>query len=123
MRRPPTLLASWNERSRAWDDFAWAAVPDLAERLGVVRTIVPMRALTIISIVFFLGSAMLAGSVVLLLILVASLLLAVQLETGAGRSVAATHGLFVGILAASGVPGAASAIWTPRFDAANSRSC
>ena len=35
VRRPPTLLASWNERSRAWDDFAWAAVPDLAERLGV----------------------------------------------------------------------------------------
>ena len=33
-RRAPTLLASWNERSSDWDDFAWAAVPDLAARTG-----------------------------------------------------------------------------------------
>jgi hypothetical protein len=33
-RRPPTLLAAWNQRSADWDDFAWAAVPDLAARTG-----------------------------------------------------------------------------------------
>lgn len=34
-RRPPALLAVWDSARAAWDDFAWAAVPELAERCGV----------------------------------------------------------------------------------------
>ena len=37
VRRPPTLLAAWNGRSCDWDDFAWAAVPELAARTGLTH--------------------------------------------------------------------------------------
>lgn len=33
-RRPPTLLAVWDGTRAVWDDFAWAAVPEFAERCG-----------------------------------------------------------------------------------------
>lgn len=32
-----TLLATWNEERDQWDDFAWAAIPDLAARCGVTH--------------------------------------------------------------------------------------
>ena len=35
-RRPPALLATWNG-SGAWDDFSWAALPELAARVGVTQ--------------------------------------------------------------------------------------
>ena len=34
-RRPPALLAVWDSARSEWDDFAWAAVPELAERCGL----------------------------------------------------------------------------------------
>lgn len=37
-RRAPTLLAVWDESARAWDDFAWAAVPTLAQRCGISQS-------------------------------------------------------------------------------------
>lgn len=30
--RPPTLLSAWDADQQGWDDFAWAAIPELAER-------------------------------------------------------------------------------------------
>ena len=35
-RRPPALLATW-DGSGGWDDFAWAALPELAARIGVTQ--------------------------------------------------------------------------------------
>lgn len=35
-RRPPALLATW-DGSGGWDDFAWAALPELAARAGVTQ--------------------------------------------------------------------------------------
>jgi hypothetical protein len=35
-RRPPALLATW-DGSGGWDDFAWAALPELAARIGVAQ--------------------------------------------------------------------------------------
>ena len=35
-RRPPALLAAWNG-SGGWDDFSWAALPELAARVGVTQ--------------------------------------------------------------------------------------
>ena len=34
-RRAPTILFSWSEGRAGWDDFAWAAIPDLAARCGI----------------------------------------------------------------------------------------
>jgi len=34
-RQPPAVLGTWNEVRRAWDDFAWGVVPELAGRLGI----------------------------------------------------------------------------------------
>ena len=42
-RRPPTLLAVWDTARDAWDDFAWAAVPDLAERCGLPQAAYEVR--------------------------------------------------------------------------------
>jgi len=36
-RRAPTLLAVWDARARAWDDFAWAAAPEAAQRCGFTQ--------------------------------------------------------------------------------------
>ena len=36
-RRAPTLLAVWDSSRRAWDDFAWAAVPEAAQRCGLTQ--------------------------------------------------------------------------------------
>jgi hypothetical protein len=33
-RRPPAILASWDEAADRYDDYAWALTPELAERLG-----------------------------------------------------------------------------------------
>lgn len=33
-RRPPAVLAAWDERRDAFEHFAWGIVPDLAERVG-----------------------------------------------------------------------------------------
>lgn len=35
-RRPPALLATWSGPG-SWDDFAWAALPELAARVGVTQ--------------------------------------------------------------------------------------
>ena len=35
-RRPPALLATWNG-SGGWADFSWAALPELAARVGVTQ--------------------------------------------------------------------------------------
>ncbi len=35
-RRPPALLATWDGRG-GWDDFSWAALPELAARVGVTQ--------------------------------------------------------------------------------------
>ena len=35
-RRPPALLATW-DGSGGWDDFAWAALPELSARIGVTQ--------------------------------------------------------------------------------------
>ena len=37
-RRPPALLATW-DGSGGWDDFAWAALPELAARIGVTQAV------------------------------------------------------------------------------------
>lgn len=36
-RRAPTLLAVWDARAGAWDDFAWAVAPDAAKRCGLTQ--------------------------------------------------------------------------------------
>jgi hypothetical protein len=36
-RRPPAVLAAWNERSGAVDDFSWAVTDELADRTGLTR--------------------------------------------------------------------------------------
>ena len=36
-RRAPTLLAVWDARASAWDDFAWAAAPEAAQRCGFTQ--------------------------------------------------------------------------------------
>jgi hypothetical protein len=36
-RRPPAVLAAWNERSGAVDDFSWAVTDELAARTGLTR--------------------------------------------------------------------------------------
>ena len=33
-RRPPAILASWDEVTDRYDDYAWAITPELAERVG-----------------------------------------------------------------------------------------
>lgn len=35
-RRPPALLATWDGNG-GWDDFSWAALPELATRVGVTQ--------------------------------------------------------------------------------------
>lgn len=35
-RRPPALLATWSSPG-SWDDFAWAALPELAARVGTAQ--------------------------------------------------------------------------------------
>jgi hypothetical protein len=35
-RRPPALLTTWNG-SGGWDDFSWAALPELAARVGATQ--------------------------------------------------------------------------------------
>jgi hypothetical protein len=35
-RRPPALLTTW-DGSGGWDDFSWAALPELAARVGVTQ--------------------------------------------------------------------------------------
>jgi hypothetical protein len=42
-RRPPALLAVWDGTRAVWDDFAWAAVPELAERCGVPQAAYEVR--------------------------------------------------------------------------------
>ena len=42
-RRPPALLAVWDATRAVWDDFAWAAVPELAERCGVSQPAYEVR--------------------------------------------------------------------------------
>ena len=34
-RRPPAILASWDEAEDRYDDYAWAVTPELAERVGM----------------------------------------------------------------------------------------
>lgn len=34
-RRPPAVLATWNEAGDRWDHFAWGVLPDLAGRVGM----------------------------------------------------------------------------------------
>ncbi len=36
-RRPPAVLADWNERAGRFDDFSWAVTADLADRIGLTR--------------------------------------------------------------------------------------
>lgn len=36
-RRPPAVLADWNERAARFDDFSWAVTDELAERAGLTR--------------------------------------------------------------------------------------
>ena len=36
-RRPPAVLAAWNERSGSVDDFSWAVTDELADRIGLTR--------------------------------------------------------------------------------------
>jgi hypothetical protein len=36
-RRPPAVLAAWNERAGQCDDFSWAVTDELAERAGLTR--------------------------------------------------------------------------------------
>lgn len=36
-RRPPAVLADWNERAGRVDDFSWAVTDELAERTGLTR--------------------------------------------------------------------------------------
>jgi hypothetical protein len=33
-RRPPAILAAWDEAADGYDDYAWAITPELAERVG-----------------------------------------------------------------------------------------
>jgi hypothetical protein len=37
-RRPPALLATWSGPG-SWDDFAWAALPELAARVGFTQAV------------------------------------------------------------------------------------
>jgi hypothetical protein len=34
-RRPPAILASWDEAADRYDDYAWAITPELGERIGL----------------------------------------------------------------------------------------
>ena len=36
-RRPPAVLADWNERAGRFDDFSWAVTDELAQRTGLTR--------------------------------------------------------------------------------------
>ena len=36
-RRPPAVLADWNERAARFDDFSWAVTDELATRAGLTR--------------------------------------------------------------------------------------
>lgn len=36
-RRPPAVLADWNERAGRIDDFSWAVTDELANRAGLTR--------------------------------------------------------------------------------------
>ena len=36
-RRPPAVLADWNERAGRFDDFSWAVTDELATRTGLTR--------------------------------------------------------------------------------------
>jgi hypothetical protein len=36
-RRPPAVLAAWNERAGGYDDFSWAVTDELADRAGLTR--------------------------------------------------------------------------------------
>jgi hypothetical protein len=36
-RRPPAVLADWNERAGRYDDFSWAVTDELAMRTGMSR--------------------------------------------------------------------------------------
>jgi hypothetical protein len=36
-RRPPAVLADWNERAGRFDDFSWAVTDELAARTGLTR--------------------------------------------------------------------------------------
>jgi hypothetical protein len=36
-RRPPAVLAAWNERAGGFDDFSWAVTDELADRTGLTR--------------------------------------------------------------------------------------
>jgi len=36
-RRPPAVLADWNERAGSFDDFSWAVTDELADRTGLTR--------------------------------------------------------------------------------------
>jgi hypothetical protein len=36
-RRPPAVLADWNERAGRFDDFSWAVTDELADRTGLTR--------------------------------------------------------------------------------------
>jgi hypothetical protein len=36
-RRPPAVLAAWNEGARVFDDFSWAVTDELADRSGLTR--------------------------------------------------------------------------------------
>jgi hypothetical protein len=36
-RRPPAVLADWNERMARFDDFSWAVTDELATRTGMTR--------------------------------------------------------------------------------------
>ncbi len=36
-RRPPALLAAWNERANQFDDFSWGITAELADRAGLTR--------------------------------------------------------------------------------------
>jgi len=42
-RRSPVLLSVWDTTRAAWDDFAWAAVPELAERCGLSQPAYEVR--------------------------------------------------------------------------------
>jgi hypothetical protein len=37
-RRPPAVLATWDPAVDRFEDFAWAIVPEIADRLGVERS-------------------------------------------------------------------------------------
>jgi hypothetical protein len=42
-RRPPAILASWDEAADRYDDYAWAITPELGERIGLRQAEVETR--------------------------------------------------------------------------------